>query len=34
MAFDLLFLNGRDLRKLPLIQRKAELKKTCAQGRR
>ena len=27
VAFDLLYLNGRDLRKLPLIQRKAELKK-------
>ncbi len=26
-AFDLLYLNGRDLRKLPLFQRKAELKK-------
>ncbi|MET4449047.1 ATP-dependent DNA ligase [Bradyrhizobium sp. GM2.2] len=27
VAFDLLYLNGRDLRKLPLIQRKAELRK-------
>ena len=27
VAFDLLYLNGRDLRKLPLFQRKAELKK-------
>jgi bifunctional non-homologous end joining protein LigD len=27
VAFDLLNLNGRDLRKLPLLQRKAELKK-------
>jgi bifunctional non-homologous end joining protein LigD len=27
VAFDLLYLNGRDIRKLPLIQRKAELKK-------
>jgi bifunctional non-homologous end joining protein LigD len=27
IAFDLLYLNGRDLRKLPLFQRKAELKK-------
>jgi bifunctional non-homologous end joining protein LigD len=27
VAFDLLYLNGRDLRKLPLSQRKAELKK-------
>jgi bifunctional non-homologous end joining protein LigD len=27
VAFDLLYLNGRDLRKLPLHQRKAELKK-------
>jgi bifunctional non-homologous end joining protein LigD len=27
VAFDLLYLNGRDLRKLPLRQRKAELKK-------
>jgi len=30
VAFDLLYLNGRDLRKLPLIQRKAELKKIIA----
>ncbi|MEH6952621.1 non-homologous end-joining DNA ligase [Nitrobacter sp. NHB1] len=30
VAFDLLYLNGRDLRKLPLFQRKAELKKICA----
>jgi bifunctional non-homologous end joining protein LigD len=27
VAFDLLYLNGRDLRKLPLIERKAHLKK-------
>ena len=27
VAFDLLYLNGRDLRKLPLFQRKIELKK-------
>jgi bifunctional non-homologous end joining protein LigD len=27
VAFDLLYLNGRDIRRLPLIQRKAELKK-------
>ncbi|MGX1317461.1 bifunctional non-homologous end joining protein LigD [Bradyrhizobium sp. USDA 377] len=27
VAFDLLYLNGRDLRKLPLFQRKTELKK-------
>ena len=27
VAFDLLYLNGRDLRKLPLFQRKAELQK-------
>jgi bifunctional non-homologous end joining protein LigD len=27
VAFDLLYVNGRDLRKLPLCQRKAELKK-------
>jgi bifunctional non-homologous end joining protein LigD len=27
IAFDLLFLNGRDLRTLPLIERKAALKK-------
>jgi bifunctional non-homologous end joining protein LigD len=30
VAFDLLYLNGRDLRKLPLHQRKAELKKIVA----
>jgi bifunctional non-homologous end joining protein LigD len=30
VAFDLLYLNGRDIRKLPLIQRKAELKKILA----
>ena len=30
VAFDLLYLNGRDLRKLPLIQRKAELRKIVA----
>ena len=28
VAFDLLYLNGYDLRKLPLIERKAHLKKT------
>jgi bifunctional non-homologous end joining protein LigD len=28
VAFDLLYLNGRDVRKLPLTQRKAELKKS------
>ena len=27
VAFDLLYLNGHDLRKLPLIERKAQLKK-------
>jgi bifunctional non-homologous end joining protein LigD len=27
VGFDLLYLNGRDIRKLPLFQRKAELKK-------
>ena len=27
VAFDLLYLNGRDLRKVPLLRRKAELKK-------
>src|SRR3984885_5685519 len=30
VAFDLLYLNGHDLRKLPLIERKALLKKTIA----
>ena len=30
IAFDLLYLNGRDLRKLPLHQRKAQLKKIIA----
>ena len=30
VAFDLLYLNGRDLRKLPLHQRKAELKRIIA----
>ncbi|WP_426611186.1 non-homologous end-joining DNA ligase [Bradyrhizobium sp. McL0616] len=30
VAFDLLYLNGRDFRKLPLFQRKAELKKIVA----
>jgi bifunctional non-homologous end joining protein LigD len=30
IAFDLLYLNGRDLRKLPLHQRKSELKKIVA----
>ena len=27
VAFDLLYLNGYDLRKLPLVERKAHLKK-------
>jgi bifunctional non-homologous end joining protein LigD len=31
VAFDLLYLNGYDLRKLPLIERKALLKKTVAE---
>jgi bifunctional non-homologous end joining protein LigD len=30
IAFDLLYINGRDIRKLPLFQRKAELKKIIA----
>jgi bifunctional non-homologous end joining protein LigD len=30
VAFDLLYLNGRDIQKLPLFQRKAELKKIIA----
>jgi bifunctional non-homologous end joining protein LigD len=30
VAFDLLYLNGRDLRRLPLFRRKAELKKIVA----
>ncbi|MFK4657130.1 ATP-dependent DNA ligase [Bradyrhizobium japonicum] len=30
VAFDLLYLNGRDIRKAPLFQRKAELKKIIA----
>lgn len=30
LAFDLLFLNGRDLRPLPLIERKRRLKKLIA----
>jgi bifunctional non-homologous end joining protein LigD len=30
VAFDLLYLNGRDLRKLPLVRRKAELEKIIA----
>jgi bifunctional non-homologous end joining protein LigD len=30
VAFDLLYLNGRDIRKEPLVRRKAELKKTIA----
>ena len=30
VAFDLLYLNGHDLRKLPLIERKAHLKKLIA----
>jgi bifunctional non-homologous end joining protein LigD len=31
IAFDLLYLNGQDLRKLPLIERKAHLKKLIEQ---
>jgi bifunctional non-homologous end joining protein LigD len=30
IAFDLLYLNGRDIRRLPLLERKAELKKIIA----
>ncbi|MGY4497042.1 bifunctional non-homologous end joining protein LigD [Bradyrhizobium sp. GM24.11] len=30
VAFDLLYVNGRDIRKLPLVHRKAELKKVIA----
>jgi ATP-dependent DNA ligase len=30
VAFDLLYLNGHDLRKLPLMERKAQLKKLIA----
>ena len=30
IAFDLLYLNGRDVRKLPLLERKAKLKKIIA----
>lgn len=30
VAFDLLYLNGRDIRKVPLVQRKAQLKKIIA----
>jgi bifunctional non-homologous end joining protein LigD len=30
LAFDLLYLNGCDIRKLPRFQRKAELKKILA----
>lgn len=30
VVFDLVYLNGRDLRRLPLVQRKAELKKIIA----
>jgi len=30
VAFDLLYLNGHDIRRLPLVQRKAELKKIIA----
>jgi bifunctional non-homologous end joining protein LigD len=30
VAFDMLYLNGRDIRKLPLFQRKTELKKVVA----
>src|SRR5262245_58486391 len=33
IAFDLLFLNGKDLRTLPLIKRKAELKKLLRRKR-
>jgi bifunctional non-homologous end joining protein LigD len=32
VAFDLLYLNGKDLRKLPLLERKAQLKKTVAKS--
>lgn len=32
VAFDLLYLNGRDLRKLPLLERKAVLKKLIAKS--
>jgi len=32
-AFDLIFLNGEDLRALPLIDRKARLKQGCAGNR-
>jgi bifunctional non-homologous end joining protein LigD len=31
VAFDLLYLNGYDLRKLPLFERKAQLKKIIAE---
>jgi bifunctional non-homologous end joining protein LigD len=33
IAFDLLFLNGKDLRALPLIERKAALKKLLLRKR-
>jgi bifunctional non-homologous end joining protein LigD len=33
VAFDLLYLNGYDLRKLPLVDRKAHLKKLIAKNR-
>jgi ATP-dependent DNA ligase len=33
VAFDLLYLNGYDLRKLPLVERKALLKKAGRQNR-
>jgi len=32
-AFDLLFLNGEDLRELPLIERKARLKRLLRRNR-
>src|SRR5262249_27685345 len=34
IAFDLLFLNGKDLRTLPLIERKAALKKLLRRRKR
>ncbi len=33
VAFDLLYLNGYDLRKLPLVERKSHLKKLCKEDR-
>src|SRR5262245_31196856 len=33
VAFDLLFLNGKDLRSMPLIERKRQLKKLLARKR-